>query len=114
MFEPVRAVPRLVEGGVKECVHRALSQCHAFKDRYYSTLQSIAFFIAFCLFFGGILYARYRGRPSEEELKKRELETQKYIMTKIREYQDARLRLSQQLVTGLPHWDAPFVKDVPQ
>lgn len=107
-------MPHLVEGKVRECVGRALTQCHSFKERYYTTLQSIGFFVGFCLFFGAILYARYRGRPSEEELRKKEIEMQKYVMEKIREYQDTRLRLSQQLLTGLPHWDAPFVKEMPQ
>lgn len=101
--------PQLVEGKVRACIHHSLARCHQFKEKYYSTLQTAGLLIAFVLFYGGILFFRYRGKPTVEEMRQKHLEMQKQVLSKVREYQDVRLRVSQQLLTGLPHWDPPFV-----
>jgi hypothetical protein len=36
------------------------------------------------------------------------MEKKKYILSKIRNYQDAKIRAQQELITGLPHWESEF------
>jgi len=51
---------------------------------------------------------KYKGKLSVEEIKEKEIEKKKYILSKIKNYQDSRKREEQELITGLPHWENEF------
>ena len=64
--------------------------------------------LCFIIILGIILLIKYKGKLTPEEIKQKELEKKKYILSKIKNYQDARKREEQQLITGLPHWENEF------
>ena len=50
-----------------------------------------------------------------EEIEQNELEKKRYILSKIMNYQDAKIKAQQELITGLPHWENEFdiINDTP-
>uniref|UniRef100_A0A6C0KPC4 Uncharacterized protein n=1 Tax=viral metagenome TaxID=1070528 RepID=A0A6C0KPC4_9ZZZZ len=97
--------PMLTEPGVKFFLNETLKQCHIHKDKFYNMLLNIGLFIGFLIALGIFLLYKYKGKLSPQEIEEKELEKKKYILSKIRNYQDTKLRAQQQLITGLPHWD---------
>ena len=51
---------------------------------------------------------QYKGKLTQQEITEKELEKKKYILSKIKNYQDAKVRAQQELITGLPHWENEF------
>ena len=102
--------PSLVEPGVKYFLKETLKQCNEFKATYYNLMFNIGLCIMFIFILGTILYFKYRGKltPSEKEMKSKE--KQQYILSKIKNYQDAKRIAQQELITGLPHWKNDFDK----
>lgn len=97
--------PILIEPGVKYFLNETLKQCREFKETYYNTLFNIGMFIGFFIVLGIILVIKYKGKITPEEKDAKETEKKQYILSKIRNYQDARIRSQQELITGLPHWE---------
>jgi hypothetical protein len=100
--------PMLTEPGVKFFLNETLKQCHIFKEKYNNTLVNIGLLIGFLIILGILLVYKYKGKLTPQEIKEKELEKKKYILSKIRNYQDAKLRAQQELITGLPHWENEF------
>ena len=98
--------PMLTEPGVKYFLNETLKQCHKYKEKYQNTVFNIGLLLMFLIVLGIILMYKYRGKLTPEEIKEKELEKKKYILTKIRNYQDAKIRAQQELITGLPHWES--------
>ena len=100
--------PLLIEPGVKYFLSETLKQCKDSKDKYYNTLFNISLGFALLLIISIILIFKYKGKltPAEKESKNRE--KQQYIISKIKNYQDAKLRAQQNLITGLPAWDNEY------
>jgi hypothetical protein len=100
--------PILIEPGAKYFLNETLKKCHIFKENYKNSLLNIILFISFLLILGIILLVKYKGKLSSEEIKEKELEKKKYILSKIKNYQDSRRREQQELISGLPHWDNEY------
>ena len=100
--------PMLTEPGVKYFINETLKQCHQFKERYYNTLINI--WLLFCFFIGLaiLLIFKYKGKLTPEEIEEKEEKKKMYILSKIKNYQDAKVRAQQQLITGLPHWENEY------
>ena len=97
--------PFLVERGVKSFVNSTLRQCREFKNKYNNGLLNIGLFVGLCLLTGLILLFKYKGKLTPQEKKEKDQEKKQYILTKIRNFQDAKQKAQQELITGLPHWD---------
>ena len=102
------AKPILTEPGVKYFLNETLKQCHAFKEKYNNMLFNIGFTIGFLIILAIILLYKYKGKLTPEEIEQKETQKKQYILSKIKNYQDTKLREQQQLITGLPHWDNEF------
>ena len=91
--------PMLTEPGVKYFLDQTLKQCHIAKNNFHNIL---------------LLY-KYKGKLTPEEIVKKDLEKKQYVLSKIRIYQESKLRSQQQLITGLPQWDNEFdiINDTP-
>ena len=52
---------------------------------------------------------------TENDKLEEELQKKQYILSKIRNFQDAKIRAQQELITGLPHWENEFdiINDTP-
>lgn len=100
--------PILTEPGVKYFLGETLKQCHQFKEQYYNVLINIGLFFLFFLILGAILLYKYKGKLTPEQMREKELEKQRYILSRIKNFQDAKIREQQQLITGLPHWETEY------
>jgi len=100
--------PILIEPGVKSFLNETLKQCQEFKNNYYNIVFNISLFVGFFIILGVLLIIKYKGKltPSEKEMKNRE--KQQYILTKIKNYQNAKQIAQQELITGLPQWDTEY------
>lgn len=100
--------PLLIEPGVKYFLNETLKQCHVFKENHRNMLFNVGLFVAFFIVLGILLLVKYKGKPTQAELEQKELEKKQYILSKIRNFQDAKRREQQELITGLPHWDTEY------
>ena len=62
----------------------------------------------FIVVLAGILIYKYKGKLNTSEKRQLELQKQEYILSKIKNYQDAKRKESQDLITGLPTWNNEF------
>ena len=100
--------PSLTEPGVKYFINATLKNCRDFKNKYYNILLNVVLIGLFILLVCFVLLVKYKGKltPHEKELKNRE--KQQYILSKIKNYQNAKLHSQQQLITGLPYFTNDF------
>jgi hypothetical protein len=98
--------PMLTEPGVKYFLNESLKQCHYYKEKYNNTIFNIGLLIGFFIILGILLLYKYKGKLTAEQIKEKDIEKKKYILSKIRNYQDAKIRAQQELITGLPHWES--------
>jgi hypothetical protein len=97
--------PMLTEPGVKYFISETLKQCHQFKENYQQLIFNIALTFIFFIILGGFLFYKYKGKLSEEEIEKKELLKKQYILSKIRNFHDSKIKSQQELITGLPHYE---------
>jgi hypothetical protein len=95
----------LTEPGVKYFLNETLKQCHVFKEKYNNTMFNIGITIAFLIILGILLLYKYKGKLTPEEILEKETKKKQYILSKIKNYQETKLREQEQLITGVPHWD---------
>lgn len=100
--------PMLTEPGVKYFLNETLKQCHQFKEKHNNMLLNIGLLIGFFIILGILLLYKYKGKLTPEEIEQKELDKKKYILSKIRNYQDAKIKAQQELITGLPQWESEF------
>jgi hypothetical protein len=97
--------PTLIEPGVKFFLNQTLKQCHEFKNKYNNIIFNISLAVGFFLLLGTILLFKYKGKLTPAEKQRKNQEKQQYVLSKIRNYQQTKLRAQQSLITGLPQWD---------
>lgn len=104
----------LIEPGVKYFLSETLKQCRQFQITYYNLLMNIFIFMCFLSLLGTILLIKYRGKltPSEKEIKNREKHY--YILSKIKNYNDAKQIARQELISGLPLWENEYDSMLPK
>lgn len=107
--------PMLTEPGVKYFISETLKQCHHFKEKYQNMIFNITLLIVFFIILGILLLYKYKGKLTPEEIEQKDLQKKQYILSKIRNFQDAKIRAQQELITGLPHWENEFdiINDTP-
>ena len=107
--------PMLTEPGVKYFINETLKQCHKFKEKHQNMIFNIILLVAFFIILGILLLYKYKGKLTQEEIEERNLIKKQYILSKIKNFQDAKIRAQQELITGLPHWENEFdiINDTP-
>ena len=107
--------PMLTEPGVKYFINETLKQCHQFKEQYHNLNFNIGLLVVFFLILGILLLYKYKGKLTPEEIEQKEVQKKQYNLSKIRNYQDAKTKAQQKLITGLPQWDNEFdiINDTP-
>lgn len=100
--------PILTEPGVKYFLNQALKQSHVIRENFHNTVFNIGMLIFFVLVLGAILVYKYKGRLSPVEIAKKNKEKQQYILERIKNFQVAKQRAHQELITGLPHWENEY------
>jgi hypothetical protein len=107
-LDPDISKPLLIEPGVKYFLNETLKQCHQFKEKHNNMLFNIGLLVGFFIILGILLLWKYKGKLTPEEIEQKELVKKRYILSKIRNYQDAKIKAQQELITGLPHWESEF------
>jgi hypothetical protein len=100
--------PTLTEPGVKYFLDQTLKQCHIIKNNFHNTVVNVGLLIGFLLILGFILLYKYKGRLSDVEKEKKNKEKQQYILSKIKNLQEAKKRAHNELITGLPEWEPEY------
>ena len=98
----------LTEPGVTFFINETLKQCHSIKESYKNTIINIWLFVFFLIVLGILLVYKYKGKLTQQEIEEKEMQKKQYILSKIRNFQDAKIRAQQELITGLPHWETEF------
>ena len=99
--------PFLVEPGTRYFLSETLKQSHLYRLKYENYIINIGLFLLFLICLCSLLYYKYKGRLTPEEKEQKEIEKQQYILKKIKTFQEDKLRMQQQLITGLPLWERP-------
>ena len=100
--------PALTEPGVKYFLHQTLKQCHTVREKFHNTIFNIGLFLAFLIILGLILLYKYKGKLTPVEIAMKNKEKQQYILSKIQNFEQAKRRASQELITGLPTWENEY------
>ena len=100
--------PSLIEPGIQYFLNETLKKCREFRNSYYNWMVNIGLFIGFMTILGAILLYKYKGKLTPSEKVVREREKQQYILSKIKNFQDAKRIAQQELITGLPHWNNEY------
>ena len=107
-FEEPSSKPLLTEPGVKYFLNQALKQSHIIRENFHNMVFNIGMFIFFLLILGFILVYKYKGRLSPVEIAQKNKEKHQYILERIKNFQIAKQRAHQELITGLPHWENEY------
>lgn len=100
--------PKLTEPGVRYFLNNALKQSHIIREEFHNMIFNIGMFLFFVFILGGILIYKYKGKLTHVEILKKNKEKQQYILEKIKNFQIAKQRAQQELITGLPHWENEY------
>ena len=100
--------PALTEPGVKYFLHQTLKQCHVVREKFHNTIFNIGLFMAFLIILGLILLYKYKGKLTPIEIERKNKEKQQYILSKIQNFEQAKRKASQELITGLPAWENEY------
>ncbi len=72
---------------------------------YYNQIYNIGLLILFICVVSLLLIYKYKGKLTDQEIADKEREKQLYILSKIKNYQSSRQKLSNTMITGLPEWE---------
>ena len=100
--------PMLTEPGVKYFLNETLKQCHKIREMYNNYIFNVCMTSLFFIILGILLLYKYKGKLTPMEIEQKETTKKHYILSKIRNYQEAKHKAQQELITGLPHWDNEF------
>jgi hypothetical protein len=84
--------PQLIEPGIRYIVYSTLQKCHNHRVKIYNWIFNVCIFLVFMITFSGCLYYCYKKKPSPEEKYNKMVKDQNYILSKIRFYQNEKLK----------------------
>lgn len=85
-------ISHLIEPNIKYMLYSTLKKCHDYRASIYNSFFNLYIFAIFVLVFGGALYYCYLNKPSKEELQVKMARDQAYILSKIRFYQNEKMK----------------------
>lgn len=94
--------PLLTEFTTKFYIKNSLKEVRQFKNKYITVIVNILLFL---LFVGGVsllLYYKYKGKPSKEEIKIKENQKKQYLFEKLHKISYEKRKENQNLITDLP------------
>uniref|UniRef100_A0A6C0KID2 Uncharacterized protein n=1 Tax=viral metagenome TaxID=1070528 RepID=A0A6C0KID2_9ZZZZ len=100
--------PSLVEPGVKYFYNETLKNCNSLKSGYYNMFVNLSLFIVFVIIVSLFLYFKKQNKPSKKSLQNKELNNHIYILKKLQEANEKKLRQNNELITNLPQFNKDF------
>src|SRR6056300_821969 len=102
--------PTLIEPGVKYFLNETLKNCRNKKQVSEKININITLLVLFSIIIGSILYYKWKHKPTLEELKQRDNLKKHYILNKIKQITDVKLKDRNETITNLPKFESDFVK----
>ena len=102
--------PSLIEPGVKYFLNETLKNCRSKKQIREKININIVLLLFFFILIGSILYYKWKTKPTLEELKQRDNIKKYYILNKIKQIKDKKLKNRNETITNLPKFESDFVK----
>jgi hypothetical protein len=102
--------PALIEPGVKYFLSETLKNCRTKKQVSKKINTNIMLLALFIILIGSILYYKWKNKPTLEEIKNRDNIKKHYILNKIKQITDKKLKNRNQTITNLPKFESDFVK----
>ena len=97
--------PLLVEPGYKKFICGILNNCNDFKNKYINIIYNISLLIFFIIIISLTLLYKYKGKPTQETLELKEREKYEYILSKLKQMENNKMKQSQDLITNIPVWN---------
>ena len=94
--------PALTEFSTKYYIRHSLKEVRHFKDKYITICVNILLLLFFIGAVGGLLYYKYKGKPTPEEMIIKEQQKKQDLFTKLHQYSYDKQKQSQNLITNLP------------
>jgi hypothetical protein len=101
-------MPKLVEPNVRYFIDNSLKSVHEYRMNNYSFFLNVSAVVFFVLVFGGVLYYRFKSKPTPYEIQQKMKRDQEIIMSKIQMYQDDKKRGSYSEMTKMPFVDTDY------
>jgi len=101
-------IPNMVEPNVRYFIDNSLKSVHEYKMNTYTFFLNFTAVALFVLVFGGILYYRYKSKPTPYEIQQKMKRDQEIVMSKIQMYQDDRKRSNFSDMTKIPFVDTDY------
>jgi len=95
--------PILTEPGVKIFLSNQFENYKIFKEKHISFFVNISLFLLLLLIIFCFIYFNYKGKPSKEDIYKKNEIKKKYILSKINQYQILRNKANYNTITNLPN-----------
>ena len=92
--------PILCEPGIKYFLKSSLNESHKFKEKYINFFYNISMLLVFIALLSAILYYRYKGRLSPNEIALKNRRKKEYIVSKVQHLAARKTRNN--MVTDLP------------
>ena len=100
----------LIEPGVRYFLSETLKNSRN-KKQYIDKINiNVTLFLIFCFIIGGILYYKWKHKPTLEDLKHKERLKKYYILNKMKALSDKKLKDRNEIITNLPKFESDFVK----
>ena len=94
--------PLLTENTTKFFIHNSLKEVRLFKNKYITVIVNILLFLLFVGVVSLLLYYKYKGKPSKEEIKIKENQKKQYLFEKLHKISYEKRKENQNLITDLP------------
>jgi cell division protein YceG involved in septum cleavage len=94
--------PLLTELTTKFYIKNSLKEVRQFKNKYITVIVNILLFLLFVGLVSLLLYYKYKGKPSKEEIKIKENQKKQYLFEKLHKISCEKRKENQNLITDLP------------
>lgn len=94
--------PLLTELTTKFYIKNSLKEVRQFKNKYITVIVNILLFLLFVGLVSLLLYYKYKGKPSKEEIKIKENQKKQYLFEKLHKISYEKIKENQNLITDLP------------
>jgi|TARA_R110001592_G_scaffold158585_3_gene389764 signal transduction histidine kinase len=100
--------PILTEPGVKYFLKETLKNCKIKKDTEFNKIINLALLTSFIVIFCGLLYYKYKTRPTPEDRNKIKQLKKDYFINKVRQLEAKKAKQLDKQITNLPQFESPF------
>ena len=100
--------PILTEPGVKYFLKETLKNCKIKKNTTFNKNVNLALLTMFILISCGLLYYKYKTRPTSEDRKKIKRLKKDYFISKVRQLEAKKAKQLDRQITNLPQFESPF------